>query len=423
MYELIERLNADPEARRRAGRRQALLLTLATLTLAGCAPEPEPDASGPLALAASDVSLLGTSDVIAMVRDLEVLPDGSVWILNSVEPYFVGFGADGTVLARHGTAGGGPREFRMPAGLLEGGYEGEAWAFDYVRHAFIRVSEPDAWAQVDLPAEAIPRGSVRGGMSVMSPTVRTARLGGELVVPWTAATMEAGLPAYRSGILLADFAAVDARSGAARKVVSLREVLEDPYADFVATDGGFPLWYRLWAVCGGYLRVHDRVRNQVRGFTATGEEVAPIPLPVPTLTSVTPEEFARAVFPLRQAEVTGAVGPRLTAEDSVRLIQEMAQRLTGQPHELAAYLPRYVDLRCSDEGVMWLQPIDLDAGGLQGSRTWLRIAGDGTARQVAFPPGFDPHRFVGSRVWGVQRDELDVASVAWIDLAGGGTTG
>jgi len=275
------------------------------------------------------------------------------------------------------------------------------------------------WLQIDLPRDEIPPGSVRGGMNIMNQTVRTARLGDELIIPWTTATLQDGLPSYHARLMLADLAALDPRTGAVRDVVSLRDVLDDPSAGFVATDGGFPLWYRLWAVCGDHLRVHDRVRNQLRGFTASGEEIEPIDLPAVTLTEVTPREFARAVFPLRQAEVTGAVGTHLTRQDSLRVINEIAERLTGEPRQLAAYLPRYVDFRCSSDDVMWLQPIDLEAGGLEGSRTWLRITAGSGARSVTFPSRFDPIRFVAVRVWGVQRDELDVASIAWIDLPEG----
>ena len=38
----------------------------------------------------------------------------------------------------------------------------------------------------------------------------------------------------------------------------------------------------------------------------------------------------------------------------------------------AAVLPQYVDFRCNDDGTMWLRPMDLEAGGMAGSMTWLR---------------------------------------------------
>ena len=64
--------------------------------LAGCDGAPagsDPDA--PVELGTSAIEVLGSSDSLAVVRDLEVLSDGSVWVLNSVEPYFIGFGPDG----------------------------------------------------------------------------------------------------------------------------------------------------------------------------------------------------------------------------------------------------------------------------------------------------------------------------------------
>jgi len=133
----------------------------------------------------------------------------------------------------YGTSGGGPEEFRSPAGLLQGGLDGEAWVFDFVRHAFIRVSEGDgAWAEVALPREDIPSGSVRGGMSLITSTVRTASLGDQLIVPWTTGTVESGIASYYMALLRANLAAVDPRTGSVHNVVSLGEVLEDP------SDGG-----------------------------------------------------------------------------------------------------------------------------------------------------------------------------------------
>ena len=218
-------------------------------------------------------------------------------------------------------------------------------------------------------------------------------------------------------MLGADFFALDPRAGTVREVLSLSTALDDPMPGFVQSDGGFPLWYRLWAVCGGdEIRAYDRVRNQLRGFSADGRELSPVDLPAPWPTEVTPEEFARAVFPLRRAEITGDVSGRMTGEDSTRAINQMVGELKGKPDELATYLPRYVDFRCSDDGTLWLQPIDLDAGGLQGSRTWLRVAPEGEVRRVRLPDRFDPLRFTETRIWGVERDELDIGSVAWIGL-------
>lgn len=392
----------------------ALLLAACEGTSAGVEP------GGAVELDASAIEVLGSSDSVAAVRDLEVLDDGSIWVLNEREPYFIGFGPTGDLLGAHGRAGGGPGDFRMPSGLVTGGWRGEAWAFDFARHAMIRVSEPDDWAEVPLRSESLPPGSVQGGMNMLIPSVRTATLGREIIVPRSGGTMQEGPLRYRLSLLRADLVAVDLETGGVRTLVALAKVLDDPSADFIPSEGGFPLWYRLWAVCGGDLvRVHDRVRNQLLGFDGSETEVDPIDLPPVPFTEVSARQFARAVFGLRQAEVTGSVGVRLTAEDSARVLDQMVGMVKGQPHELASYLPRYVDFRCGEDGTMWMQPLDVELGGLRGGRLWLRIAPDGDVREVWMPERFDAFRFLPSRVWGVYRDESDIASVASVALPRG----
>ncbi|MYL06869.1 MAG: hypothetical protein F4012_08690 [Gemmatimonadales bacterium] len=375
------------------------------------------DLGAPLDLSTSAVEVLGTSDSLAVVRDLEVLADGSVWVLNSQEPYFMGFGADGASLGAHGSPGGGPDEFPMPSAFVTGGWEGEAWVLDLLHHALIRISRPSDAEQFSLVSTAVPRGSVRSGMSMLESAVRTARLGDEVIVPHSTATMDGGVLQFRYGLLGADLVAVDPETGGARTLVALGDVLDDPSGDFIQSDGGFPLWYRLWAPCGENLvRVYDRVRNQLRGFDGSGAEADPIALPPVPLTEDSPRQISGAVFALRQAEVTGDVTTRLTPEDSLRLVRQMADMVQGTPRELASYLPRYVDFRCSEDGTMWLRPMDLDAGGLSGGPMWLRIEPDGAARDVRLPDRFDALRFTSSRIWGVSRDEFDRSSVASIPL-------
>jgi len=159
--------------------------TFALVTLAACDGAPANVASGvgsPTVLQASEVHVIGTSESIAVVEDLTVLSDGTVWVLNSVEPFFVGFGPDGDVLQVHGSRGGGPEEFRAPAGFVSGDIDGEAWVFDPIRHALIRISKPGTWSEISLPTDSTPRGTLRGGMGFMNSRVRTARLGDEIIL-------------------------------------------------------------------------------------------------------------------------------------------------------------------------------------------------------------------------------------------------
>lgn len=399
-------------------------IALALQALAGCeaSPEGRPETSEPIEVPAADLHAMATVEAIAGIEDLAVLPDRAVWVLNSVEPYFVGFSPRGDVLAAYGRGGGGPEEFGAPSGFVVGGSDGEAWVFDRRRHALIRVSDrDDERTEIPLPAEEIPPGSVMTGMSLLGSTVRTARMGDDVLLPRRSETGEVAVTSFWTTIWNADLVAFDPGTGSVRTVLSFQDAMGDLSSHFEALSGGFPpfpLWYRLWAVCSDdEVRFYDFVRDELRGFTARGVEADPIPLP-PPFTEVTPRQFARVTFDLAAAERAGAVTPgmaAMAAADSARILSGVVARLQGTPRQLAGLLPTYVDFRCADDGTMWLRPLDLQRGGMQGGPSWLQISPDGIVRDVRFPARFDPYRFTSGRIWGVLRDELDVASVAWVE--------
>lgn len=404
----------------RGGIARAAAFVLATLA-AACERTPRSSADSPdsaqIVLQGTDVHVFATSESIAVVEDLELLPDGTVWVLNSVEPYFVGFGPDGQVLRMHGRRGGGPEEFGTPASFVVGGMDGEAWVFDRRRHAMIQVSRPDAArSEILLPREAIPPGSVAGGMEFLSNVwVKTAGLGDELIVPRGAAQPES-ISDFWLAAWSADLVALDVGTDSVRSVVSLGSVVGDPSPHFELLDDGFPpfpLWYRLWAVCSDReIRVYDRLRHELRGFTADGTESEASALPPPRYIEVTPRQFARVTFDLavieRAAEVTPGIA-EMSSVDSARIINGLIARLDATPRQLANLLPRYVDFRCTGDGTRWIQPLDIEVGGLSGGPVWLRMAPDGQVNEIRLPERFDPYRFTSERIWGVQRDEFDVA--------------
>jgi hypothetical protein len=397
--------------------RASLLAVLALLCCEGLEESIGGRAQTSITLSHSDVHIFGTSEAIAEVKDLEVLQDGSVWVLNSLEPFFIGFSPDGSPSAIHGTLGGGPEEFGMPSAFVDRTIHGDAWVLDSRRHALFKISEPDsARIEVSLRRDSLPPGSLLTGLDMMDNVVRTARMGSEVLLPRTTRPAGSDFLGFRMAMLGADMLALDPSTGSVRKVVSLAEILGDLAAGLELSEGGLPLWFRLWAVCGDdQLRVHDRIRNEIRSFNPLGVEVEAIPLPPIAFSEVTSLQFAKAIFPLRQAEMAGNVWENMSTADSARLMNEMVQGVRGTPEQLAQYLPRYVDFRCSDDGTMWLQPFDVDTGALAGGPLWLRITASGITEEVRFPDRFDPFRFTSERVWGVQRDELDVASIAWIE--------
>ena len=408
-----------------------LRLRWSTLLLSGvfgaCAPTANDSAdhaavsvSQTVTLTAGDVQILGSSESIATVLDLTLLPDGRVWVLNSGEPFFVGFGRDGQIIDQHGMRGGGPREFQSPAGFVAGDIDGEAWVLDTRRHSLIRVSQPQSpWLEVQLPRDSLPPGSLVGGMGWMNPRVRAARLGDEIVMARSFGSIRIGMFAFWETVWGADLFAVRPETGSVARVLGLRDVLGDPSGELERSGDfpPFPLWFRLWGVCsGGEVRFHDRLRNEIRGYSRDGGELPSMPLPPPAFTEASEDEFARGVFGLLLAERLGEVGGRVTAADSTRLMNEMRAEMQGDTDLYGRFLPRYVDFRCGDDGAVWIQPIDLEKMDLQGGRTWLHVSSGGLSKTVEMPDRFDPLRFVGGQIWGVQRDEFGLASIGWIDL-------
>ena len=196
----------------------------------------------PIELGESAIEILGRSDSLTVVRDLELASDGSVWALNSAEPFFVGLGANRESLGSHGRSGRGPRDFPRPAGFVAGGWQGEIWAFDLVRHAMIRISQPDAeWAEISLRSASLPPGTVQGGMSMLGGTVRTARLDREFIVARTSETMQSGVLSLRLSLMRPDLIAFDPDTGETRTLVALSEALDDPSDDFTPERGRVPV--------------------------------------------------------------------------------------------------------------------------------------------------------------------------------------
>lgn len=175
----------------------------------------------------------------------------------------------------------------------------------------------------------------------MGGTVRTARIGDDVVLPRRSETGEIEATSFWTAIWNADLVALDPESGSVRTLLSLSEAMGDLTAKLEELSGGFPpfpLWYRLWAVCSGNeIRLHDFVRDELRGFTAEGVELDPVPVP-PPFTEVTRRQFARVMFDFAVMGEAGTVAGTmadLTTADSTRILAATIRWLDGTPQQLA----------------------------------------------------------------------------------------
>jgi len=291
---------------------------------------------------------------------------------------------------------------------------------DVGRNVLVEVPTPSTGrSELGLPRDSVPLGSIQPGMGLMSEHVRSARIDGTTLVPRSMGSLSSGVWSFWSTIWGASLVGVDSTGANARTVLSLAEELGDPPSYLQQTNGfpPVPLWFRLWTVCSDEtIHVYDRMSNAVRTYTPDGTEIDRIGLPEPRFDAVSDREFARATFGLAAAEATGGTGVNLAPQDSAQVMQRLVQAVEGAPERLGTFMPRYVDLRCGDDGGLWLQPIDLARSNLRGGADWIRVTSDGTARTYRMPPRFYPYRFIDGRVLGVQRDQFDVASVAWAEL-------
>ena len=78
-------------------------------------------------------------------------------------------------------------------------------------------------------------------MNMLGNSVRTARMGREIIVPRSTATMESGVLQFRFSLLLADLVAVDPETGTTRDLVALGEVLDDPSGGLHPQRGRLPV--------------------------------------------------------------------------------------------------------------------------------------------------------------------------------------
>lgn len=374
-----------------------------------------------ITLSADQIATLSHTESLAQVKDLTVLPNGEVWVLNSIEPFFVEFAPDGHVVREYGKVGGGPTEFGAPTAFVTGDIEGAAWVFDAERHSLIEVSGHDATRhEIFLPTdESLPPTHLFGGRELIGAGLRSAHLGEDFVFALNAPDFSNGMLSFWRSIWSADLVAYNPAARSTRQLVSLAEALGSPDGAFelVGDFPPFPFWFRLWTVCrDADIRVYDRLSNRVRAFSADGSPLASDTLPTIVAGRSTKEQMARVGFGLGMLEAGGELSSRAPPQDSARIIAQLSRRVEGSPDQLEALLPRYVDLRCATDGTLWLRRYDAERADLRGGLQWVRLSPGGTLQEVTFPEGFDAFFFFADRVWGVQRDSLDVPTVAWLAL-------
>lgn len=380
------------------------------LVVFGCTPAPDTTANPDrIEIASDDLRVIPTPDVLARVVDVASAGDGSIWVLNSAEPFFVVLGTDGRVERSFGRRGGGPDEFDDPIGLVSTS-AGQVWAFDNLRKAF-RPASDDRVADVTLPTDwrLVSFGNAGMGMVATPPWFQSRGPGFVIARKRPSAPPSGGL-----GIWHADLFEVGPESDVRplQPVGAVADLLADPAERFPGATILLP--FPLWSVCGdGTLALYDPMANTIRRFAPDGGEGSPISLDEVRGEAVTFERLFGMLF-----RHFSDVRPGGQAPDSLQMRSVLGQQFEQAEGAFADVFPEYADLRCTDGGSIWLQPFHVVAGRFARDAEWERFAADGSRTTVAFPSAFRVHEIEDDRVWGVVIDELGVAEVAWVGVGG-----
>lgn len=392
--------------------------------LIGCGGDPPETAPGggdaDHVLEASAIQIVGSGEALTLVRGLEVADDGTIWVLDDRSPFLTAFSAEGEVLLETGEQGDGPGEFTRPVALVRtsgsGAGDGSGiWAYDAVRHAFVRVSDPDGGVpdqaggpSVALSRDDLPAGGflpANGGIPGMFPWMASS--GASVFVAHPAA----GEPPRGTGFWRAEVVEVALPSGDVGGRWAMDAFLPDPEAHHPGATEFAPT--PLWAFCSdGSGWVYDPADHRVRPMDDPGAEGRSLLAPRQVAFSL--ERLLDLLVPTILAEVPSAERPP-EGELRVLLASEIGQTIDA----FAEIFPEYFQMKCAPDGALWLQHFDWSEGRGGASPVWERVGPgeeDGSPTLLRFPDRFQVFRIDSGRAWGIVLDELDVPSVAWVDL-------
>lgn len=373
--------------------------------------------------------IVSSSESLSTVRDLAVMANGTVWVLNSGEPFFVEILPDGSEGRRWGQVKEGPKGFSSPVAFVRGDPSSDqVWVLDRGRSRLVRISDGErGWAERAVPTQLAR--SIGPNYPYHGNPHRT-RLDGESLF-----LLEVSENGLGDGVGFWDSALVRVRVGAPSPRAESTGTEEDPNVGLSERD-------RPGAIAAWELDTLLQVRGVAQPIPRTGSAVRLLPIPLmdscPSGGSVLFDPGSGA---LRRFSESGtdeevlklpAVAPRevtpglvfnmlLSSPGLERGLREISDTLRVRALVNAMFrvesplfsrvLPDYADMECTGNGV-WLQRFDPDGGVTGRGRRWLHVSEQGEARYYIFPERFQPFLFLSDIVWGITLEAFDVPQVA-----------
>jgi hypothetical protein len=334
------------------------------------------------------------------VRDIVVKAD-TAWVLDTFEPFVtrVVLGEEEDVL-RFGSSGRGPGELRGPV-AMQRGLEGlDVW--DPTNNTVTTYGADGEVVRSRLLSDDRP-GRVRDDIRDVSH-----------IDPWRVRRMEEGvlyaqypngfnrtMDAIRGALILGD-----AALGEGQTVVT--------HADYVPRDASSQVQFAampLWDACSeGPIALWDARSGSVHWLEPLGGllSTAVLDLRAPEVEADDVERFLRYM-------ARHEIGPDFESQGVD--FEAEARRL--RPLFRARGTP-VVDLRCADDGTVWLQMFDMSQDPLGRGPTWLRVQRDAQFDFTRFPSEFQPFVFTVQGLAVGVVDQMSGQSVAlWRGVARG----
>lgn len=374
----------------------AQLLMLAVLPmLKACGDGSGAPMAEPLIVEDSHLQVLDTAARLTDVRDVMSTDDGSIWVLDAMEPFVHIYGAEGEHQLATGRKGRGMGEMLFPTFLLnvDGGVE--VWDRGTQRRLLI-----------SSDGTIVDRGRIDRGLLFHA---RSDILQVTYGAPFRSRVMAGSVitTVYPKG-LLTD---VDYRSGQIVRVqddqlqvlLQFEDVLDAGVSGDEAARHlvGIPLWD---ACPDGSLRVFDPDYGRLFHLDSSGRVRDTLDLAVSTEPLRT-EHIRRYLRGMVVQELgSGAVGD----PDVEREVETLVR---SHRREFGTKLPGGVDLRCDVSGRTWIAEFDNSVHSLGFGANWLVVDGN-TSQRVRFPEGFRPFEIGPRRAIGIFTDSLDVQWLA-----------
>jgi hypothetical protein len=331
-----------------------------------------------------------------------------VWVLNSVEPFFVALDESGEEFRSLGRQGGGPDEFRSPNALVSGAAADQVWVYDRGANTLARISDPESSRTViTLSRDSLPPGRMvsmdNAGTGNGRYWIRPAS-GGFL--------FGRGRPGTDNMRQIWNMDIVrHGQDGAVELLFSPADHLVDPTTLYGEATEFLP--FPLIDVCADRsFALYDPGSNTLQRFSPDGAVAGSVTLPEPKRLETSADRLFAMVYPGVLEEAPPGALP-----DSAAIHGMLRLQWPEMSRQMAPVLPEYADMQCAGD-VVWLQPLDVESGQMGRGPAWLRIAADGTIESTDLPDRFRPMRFTADRIWGAHKGDYDIESVAWIAAPG-----